>query len=854
MDTTLDNWLALFNGQTRYRLEISDSILKPDVLNFHGREALNTPFKWRIEFTTPQKGISRQDAMLKYATLSMLSGRVVQGIIIGFEILKETVDQTHFAVTLSSRLALLNHTRRCAFWQNVSVPELVEQVLRSHGLEGADFEFRLERTYPVRELITQWRETDLQFIQRILAEDGIWFRTGVNTTTGLDTVTFGDSQLQYQFDVQLPYREPSALHDGAVEAVWDARVWHHTVTGSVTTRDYNYRTASTPMDATASVRNEAATTGEHYRYAAPYREAGDDSTSEPETESGTFYARIQHEYALNNAIRLHLFSNASHLTPGMVLETGDSDVPELKDGMVITLTTFRAARDTRLHVSVWGMPYSEQFCFRPEPVPRPLIAGTLTARVESDEKNALYAHLDETGRYRVKLDFSREDAEPGYNYLWIRQAKPYAGETYGWHTPLINGTEVGIAFDGGDPDRPYIAHAFHDSEHPDVVTRDNRSQNILRTAGQNELRMEDLRQSEHIALSTPFGATALNQGHIVDAENEPRGTGFELRTDEYGVIRVAKGLLVTADGKVHGEGDVLDMDVALGEIETLRTQIEALATATRQAKALEADIASQQAMFATRLKTLNEMIHFSAPEGIAFTSAEHLQLAATDNIALNAGGDISIGTQGHITGLADDSVGMFARHGKLSLISAQGPVQFHAQNGVMHLSAEQKLTLISAKEMLLAGKKRIRLVGGGSSILIEQGQIKYETAGTYTRKASRLDTEGGASQTPDVPWLADPLKDRNDALMQYLYHDDAPVVGAPFTATLADGSVRTGNLDGAGYLHLDDVPDGPMTVDIGPDSRSFARKATEENTRYQAKAMSDAQADDLIARHTGSEV
>lgn len=246
-------------------------------------------------------------------------------------------------------------------------------------------------------------ETDLQFIQRILAENGIWFRTGVNTTTGLDTVTFADSQLQYQFDVRLPYREPSALHDGAVEAVWDARVWHHTVTGSVATRDYNYRTAGTPMDAKVSVRSEAATTDEHYCYPAPYREAGNDITSEQETDSGAFYARIRHEHVLNNAIRLHLFSNASHLTPGMVLETGDSGVPELKEGMVITLTTFRAARDTRLHVSVWGMPYSEQFCFRPASIPRPLIAGMLMARVESDEKNALYAHLDETGRYQEKV-------------------------------------------------------------------------------------------------------------------------------------------------------------------------------------------------------------------------------------------------------------------------------------------------------------------------------------------------------------------------------------------------------------------------------------------------------------------
>ncbi len=72
-------------------------------------------------------------------------------------------------------------------YQNVSVPELVKQLLRAHGLEGSDFEFRPERAYPVRELINRWRETDLQFIQRILAEVGIWLRTGVNTTTGLDT-------------------------------------------------------------------------------------------------------------------------------------------------------------------------------------------------------------------------------------------------------------------------------------------------------------------------------------------------------------------------------------------------------------------------------------------------------------------------------------------------------------------------------------------------------------------------------------------------------------------------------------------------------------------------------------------
>ncbi|VED48979.1 Rhs element Vgr protein [Raoultella terrigena] len=393
----LDNWLALFDGQTRYTLEINDSRVKPDVLNFHGREALSAPSQWRIEFTTVQGDIAAEDVLLKYATLSMLSGRVVQGVITEFEWLGTTADQMRYSVTLSSRLALLGHTRRCAVYQNLSVPELVEQMLREHGLQGADFEFRLERSYPPRELITQWRETDLQFIQRILSEVGIWFHCGVSDMTGLDTVTFADSQQFYQFDVHMPYQEPSALYDGAAESVWGLRAWHSTVTGRVRTRTYNYRSVTAPMDSALSVRSSGTTTGVHDRYGDLFLEAGDDGSSEPESESGAFYARIHHERELNKSTCLHLFSNAALLKPGMVLEADGSMLNDLEEGVLVTLTTFRAARDTRLHVSVWGMPYSERFCFRPAGLPRPKICGTLPARIESREKHDIYAPSRRSG-------------------------------------------------------------------------------------------------------------------------------------------------------------------------------------------------------------------------------------------------------------------------------------------------------------------------------------------------------------------------------------------------------------------------------------------------------------------------
>ncbi|MBT2109522.1 type VI secretion system tip protein VgrG, partial [Enterobacter hormaechei subsp. xiangfangensis] len=316
----MDNWLALFDGQTRYFLDIFDSPVKPDVLRFRGREALSEPFRWDIEFTTPQASIPPEQVLMKYATFRMRSGKNVHGIVTRLEWLSTSKDQSHYRLTLSSRLALLGYTRQCAVFQNQSVPEVVEQVLRKHGLEGPDFEFRLARTYPPREIITQWRETDLEFIRRILSEVGIYWRTEMDDVRGLDTYIFADSQLNYRFDVRLPYRKPSGLFDGAAESVWDVRTWHRGVTGTVATRDYNYRTATTPMDATVSVRHDGVTTGEHYRYAAPYREAGDDTSPEPETESGAFYARIHHERELIKSARIHLFSNAAHLTPGQVLE------------------------------------------------------------------------------------------------------------------------------------------------------------------------------------------------------------------------------------------------------------------------------------------------------------------------------------------------------------------------------------------------------------------------------------------------------------------------------------------------------------------------------------------------------
>lgn len=249
------------HGPSRYTLSIHNSRVEPDILLFRGREALGEPLTWHIEFTTSQRDLAGQDILLKYASLEMRNGKVVHGIITRFSWLGTSADRTHYSVCLAFCLVLLSLTRRCAIYQNVSVPELVEQLLRRHGLEGPDFVFRPERHYPLRELITQWRETDLAFIQRILSEVGIWFRSVMRPVTEQETLIFADSQLKYHFGLWRCLIA-NRLYDSAAESCWQVRTWCNPVTGRVTLRHDNYRTDAHLLSSSVIVRNDAVTLGE----------------------------------------------------------------------------------------------------------------------------------------------------------------------------------------------------------------------------------------------------------------------------------------------------------------------------------------------------------------------------------------------------------------------------------------------------------------------------------------------------------------------------------------------------------------------------------------------------------------
>ncbi|MBD8123129.1 type VI secretion system tip protein VgrG [Pseudomonas lutea] len=783
--------LPPFFDHSRHTLVVHSLPVSLDVLAFEGEEQLSQPFLYRIEFTSLDRDIAADQILGKSAQFSLHAAphtlprairglpvpkvealRTLHGVITGFKRLSGSADEARYEVTLQPLLALLGRGKQFRIYQHQSVPEIVESILRTrHDFEGQDFRFTLVREYRRREQVMQYGESDLAFISRLLAEVGIWYRFTNDERLGLAVVEFHDDQRHYvKPRISLPYRSQSGLGSSGEDGVWQLQASHEVVEKNIHFRAYHPRDARAWLDgAVDQTRGDTTTYGEAYHYAEPYTALGDklDQDEDLLGESGFFYGRLRHERYLNNQTRLSGVCSSASLGLAQVLDVSGGAPQAFEPGAVVTRLLLRAARDRSFELSFEAIPYSESLCFRPPLLGKPKMAGTVPARVTSSLTNDPYSHIDSEGRYKVSFLFDRDSWKLGQESLWLRLARPYAGDTHGLHLPLICGTEVAIAFEQGDPDRPYIAHALHDSRHPDHVTllRRDYTRNVLRTPANNKLRMEDERGKEHIKLSTEHaGKSQLNLGHLVDDEKLKRGEGFELRTDAQGAIRAGGGLFISADEQTKAQGKQLDMDAAVGRLQHAGEQLERLSADAALSQADPANVQAQLDLLTDKLKALQQsVLLLSAPQGIALTSGGHLQLASQDNLMLNAGGAADISVVKKMFMGIGQGLSVFVRMLGIKLIANQGPVSIQAQNDRLELLARQGLNITSTEdEIHITAKKRIVLNAGGSYLAIEQCSIESGTAGDYLIKAAHFDFRPKATQAAILPVLPAGLEAPSD--------------------------------------------------------------------------------------------
>ncbi|MDC7078426.1 type VI secretion system tip protein VgrG [Escherichia coli] len=792
-------------------------MLLTDLLHGNTHEQLSTPFRYDIQFTSTDKAITPELVLMQDGAFSLTAPpvqgmpvqaplRTLYGVITGFKHLSSSQDEARYEVRLEPRMALLARSRQNAIYQNLTVPQIVEKILRErHQMRGQDFVFNLKSEYPAREQVMQYGEDDLTFVSRLLSEVGIWFRFATDARLKIEVIEFYDDQSGYERGLTLPLRHPSGLHDGATEAVWGLNTAYRVVEKSVSTRDYNYRTATAEMmteqhDATGG---DNTTYGEAYHYADNFLQKGDNEAA----ESGAFYARIRHERYLNEQAILKGLSTSSLLMPGLEIRVQGDDAPAVfRKGVLITGVTASAARDRSYELTFTAIPYSERYGYRPALIPRPVMAGTLPARVTSTVKNDIYAHIDKDGRYRVNLDFDRDTWKPGYESLWVRQSRPYAGDTYGLHLPLLAGTEVSIAFEEGNPDRPYIAGVKHDSAHTDHVTIQNYKRNVLRTPANNKIRLDDERGKEHIKVSTEYGGKSqLNLGHLVDAGKQQRGEGFELRTDMWGAVRAKKGIFISADAQDKAQGQVREMAPAMAILDGAQSQMQSLSTDAQTTNADPADLSSQIALLQQSVKDLTQaVILLSAPKGVAIASGEHLQLAASKNVIANAGNNADIGVVKNMFIGVGQALSVFVRKAGIKLFANKGAVSVQAQNDLMELLAQKSIEITSTEdEIKITAKKKITLNGGGSYIRLDACGIEAGTPGEYNVKAGYYGRKPKAKLTPEL--MAFPVIKSEDFNQSFILLDEntgQPLINWPYELELESGLKMSGITDENGNTEL----------------------------------------------------
>lgn len=809
-------------GLNRYHLHIPSCSSPLDVEEFSGREFMSELYHYTVLFTSTDLNISPVQMLNKPATLTMgtgslmaLSGqKVVPGVVTHFKRIGGSRDQAKYQITLEPFLSLLrNQFRTHRFFVNKSVTDVVEEVLRDHGLKEWEYHFVLKADYPVREQINQYRESDLAFIERLLSEVGIFYFFTLHPETQTEVVNFGDKQSAWQFDKILPLSSPSGENDNGVSSVWGIDVRHNVTERSVTANDYNHREAqkillSAPADMTYG-EGEGVTYGDVYHYRARHLETGAKIT--PAAETGNFLARLEHERFLSGQTTVTGYSTDATLSPAQVLTISEVAVPPTlpsgaENGIIITSVGYMASRKEALIVMWEGMPFSETRCWRPPTRPRPVISGTLTARVTSAKSNDIYAWQDASGLYRVKFDADRDGKSPGQESMPVRLAKPYGGDVYGFHFPLIQGTEVAIAFHEGDPDRPYIAHAMHDSRHVDHVTEKNHTRNVIRTPTNNKLRMEDERGKEHIKLSTEYGGkTQLNLGHNVDASRSLRGEGAELRTDKWVSIRGGKGIFITADSQPKAVGNMLEMEAAIVQLQDALQLVKSLAKSAQVSGALDADLISQKQLCDLMDQLKDAGLLVSAPAGIGLTTPKNIQLSAGHTLTATAGENVDMSIFKRLTVAAGEAISLFAYKMGMKIFAARGMMDIQAQTDAMRIQSHKSMNINSVSdEIVINAAQGITLTStGGAYIKIKDGSVEIGAPGKIDLKSSTILWGGSAALEKELTktTVSDPIfhNTMNAGFRVLDKKNGRPKPYIPYRIETSDGKTIYGVTDENGY-------------------------------------------------------
>jgi type VI secretion system secreted protein VgrG len=543
------------------------------VLRFEGHEGLSQLFEMEVTIGA-EEAIDPPDLVRKDATLTFIAGgSEVSGTVSGI-VARVEAELIHLAfqyrITIVPKMWLQLQGADSRIFQDLTVPEIVDKVLKAGGLSaGDDYSLSLTGSYVQREYCVQYRESNWDFVCRLLEEEGIYFYFD-QTPSGHKAV-FADTLASETIagNATMVYRPEQGV---IVATADDTRVvrFHfgeQVRAGKVSLRDWNFLKPSLMLD--ASTAGKLDVNLEVYDYPGEYlnpgdgtsltsvrldeleasRKTGGGATSCSRFTAGHKFTLSDHPREAWNAsyliTRVEHFGVAHHLITTGLEDDGERE-PIYRNAFEVVLATVlpRPQRVTR----------------------RPQIHGVQTAIVVGPAGEEIY--VDVNARVKVQFHWDRLGKNDDKSSCWVRVAQSWASASFGaMFLPRVN-DEVVVAFIEGDPDRPLIVGSvYHGTNVPPYALPGEKTKSTIKSnsskggGGSNELRFEDKKGSEEVYVHAQKDWTIAveNDKNQTVGHDETLEVGNDrtktVKHDQTGTIQNDDTLTVQHDQKLTVQND-----------------------------------------------------------------------------------------------------------------------------------------------------------------------------------------------------------------------------------------------------------------------------------------------------------
>lgn len=707
--------------------------LGPDIFaveHFSCRDAISDLFHMEMSLLSKVEAVKPGDIVGHPITVNIVladgSERPFHGIVSEMRGgHKTTRDLRRYELVVVPWLWFLTRRKDCRIFQAKTIIEIIEDVFSELGF--ADYKLGpMMVNHPIRDYCVQYRESDFEFISRLMEEEGIFYFW--EHEKGKHTLVLSDDKSCYQTCQES--RIPVIPGTSGIKAAIKSWTHHYQFcSGKWSLTDYNFEQPSTSLatNTPTILKLKDVAKYEVYDYPGEYGSKAD----------GTPLTKVRMEATEAAHDKVHAKSECQSLFSGGTFTVQHDEIPsEDKQDYVITFIEHTAS-DLSYSTKGGGFHYENTFTCIPSSqnaraerkTPRPQIHGSQTAVVVGPSGEEIY--VDEFSRVKVQFHWDRLGGADENSSCWIRVAQNWAGKKWGQiFIPRI-GQEVVVNFLEGDPDRPLIVGSVYNGEQmPPYELPANKTQSGIKTRSSkggdpstfNEIRFEDKKGSEHIYIHAEKDeitvvendqTTHVMHDQFIKVDNDRseeigRDRSLTVNRHKYETVLENKAIKI---GQSHTEmiGNSMNITIGSSLTETVTTNYTETV-----GLAMSVSVGAKYSLTVGGAKT----------ESIGVYSSENI--AGYKSIKVGENHSLSVGKNQSITVDKDSKT---AIGGKSETVVDKEII----------IDGKKKIQITAADEILLkVGKATVSLKKNGD-ITVNGGKINIKGTSTTTIKGSKID-------------------------------------------------------------------------------------------------------------------